>query len=59
MLELDEFTPTEIIEHIAKQVAEEWGFSKAFSRKLVLNALSYTLVIDEIKGQIRWLLENQ
>lgn len=57
-MELYDFTATEIINYIVNKQVEEKGISKALAKKLVLNALSYNVVIEEIENQIDYLMEE-
>lgn len=58
MKELDNITWSEISDYLTGEIVEEFGGSKSQAKKLLLNALSYNLVIGEIKNQIAYILEN-
>lgn len=51
-------TATQVIDLLTGIVVEEKGISKAMAKKLVLNALIHNCVIDEIVGQVKWLMED-
>lgn len=44
---------------LAKDVAKAHGITMADARLLILNALIYNCVQDEVKGQIGWLLNEE
>lgn len=58
MRDLYEYTMSEAIGFIAETVAEEKGVSKTLAKKLVVNALLYNCVVDEILGQVNFLLDG-
>lgn len=58
MRELYKLTATEAISYVADEVAEENHISKKLARELVKNALVYSVVIEEIQGQVKFLLER-
>lgn len=39
-------------------VKDHHGMSRSDARRLIANALTYNVVIEEIKGQINWLLDE-
>lgn len=57
MRELYKLTPSEALSGVIEEVAEDNGISKKMAKDLVLNSLIYCVVIEEIKGQVRFLLE--
>ena len=59
MKELYKLTANEALAYAVDEVVEEHGISKKLARELVLNALVYNCVIEEIKGQVRFLLETE
>ena len=59
MKELHRITASDIIGDIADQVVEEKKVSKTLAKQLVLNALIYNCVQDEIMGQINFLMEEE
>lgn len=56
MKDLENLTTKEVIDHLCDRVIEHDKISKAQAKKLVLNALIYNCVIDEILGQVDWLM---
>lgn len=58
MKELNDFTLKEITDYLIEQIANEKNISKKFSRKLFINAISYNVVIEEIKNQIDFLMDE-
>lgn len=59
MRPLYDFTATQVIDSIAKDVQEIHGVSKAMAKKLVINALIYNCVTDEVLGQVDFLMDRQ
>lgn len=57
MKELERLTASYVIEQLSVAVAESRQITKSLARKLVLNALTYNLVINEINSQIDYLME--
>lgn len=58
MKELDNVTWSEVSNYLIGEIAEDFEVSKSEAKKLLLNALSYNLVINEIKNQVAYILEN-
>lgn len=59
MRDLYKLTATEVIDSVVESVLEYHPeLSKTMAKTLVLNSLIYCCVIEEIKGQIDFLLEN-
>ncbi len=56
MKELYDFTTKEVVDHLCERVIERDKMTKAQAKRLVLNALIYNCVIDEILGQIDFLM---
>lgn len=56
MKELYDMTTKEVIDNLCQRVIEREPMTKTQAKKLVLNALIYNCVIDEILGQIDWLM---
>lgn len=50
MRQLEDFTASQVIGYITDKVAEDKGITKALAKKLVINALCYNIVIEEIRG---------
>lgn len=59
MKDLWKLTANEALSPVIDEVAEEHGVSKKLARDLVMNALVYCVVIEEIKGQVNFLLEYE
>ena len=59
MRELEDFTLKQVTDWLINDIAEEKGISKALARKLFINAIAYNVVIEEIKGQIDFLMEEE
>lgn len=59
MRELYKVTATEAIDSVVEEVMEEHPtLSKKDAKNLVLNSLLYYVVIEEIKGQVNFLLDE-
>lgn len=56
MKELYNLTSKEVIDNLCERVIERDQMPKAQAKKLVLNALIYNCVIDEILGQVDFLM---
>lgn len=56
MKELYNLTSKEVIDNLCERVIERDQMPKAQAKKLVLNALIYKCVIDEILGQVDFLM---
>ncbi len=60
MTELYDLTVAEALEHSINRVMEENPeLTKRQAKKLVLNALIYNCVVDEIAGQVNFLLGKE
>lgn len=59
MKQLYRITASDIIGDIADQVVERKGISKTLAKQLVLNALIYNCVQEEILGQVYWLMDEE
>lgn len=59
MRTLENITATEAINTIADMVCEAKGVSKTTARKLVINSLIYNCVVDEILGQVNFLMDEE
>ena len=59
MIDLYKLTPMEALSAAIEEVAEEEQISKKLAKQLVINSLVYCCVIEEIKGQAHFLLEQQ
>ncbi|EOS35441.1 hypothetical protein C804_01044 [Lachnospiraceae bacterium A4] len=58
MKELENFTLKQVTDYLIDQIAEEREISKTLARKLFINAISYNVVVEEIKNQIDFLMED-
>lgn len=58
MKELENFTLKQVTDYLIDQIAEERNISKTLARKLFINAISYNVVVEEIKNQIDFLMEE-
>ena len=58
MVDLENYTATQIIDYLVMEQVEKRGISKALAKKLLLNALTYNVVTAEIDNQINFLLEE-
>ena len=56
MEELKDLTLKQVTDYTITKIAKERGISKTLARKLYINALSYSLVINTIDEQIDFLL---
>ncbi len=60
MRELEILTTSEVMEGLIKRVRAEFEIrNKKQAKDLVLNALTYNVVIEEILDQIAWMLEKE
>lgn len=57
-MELFKLTANEAIQNMVDEVAESKGISKKLAKQLVINALVYNCVQDEILGQVNFLLDE-
>ena len=59
MRELDDFTLKQVTDYLINNIAEEKRISKTLARKLFINAITYNVVVEEIRGQIDFLMEDE
>ncbi len=59
MKELEKFTQAQIMGYLTDKIAEDFEVTKTQAKKLLLNALLYNVVIEEIENQINYLLEEE
>lgn len=59
MHDLDNFTITEVMNYLIEKQVQEKGISKALAKKLIINALTYNVVVEAIEEQIDFLLGEQ
>lgn len=57
MRELEDFTLKQVTDYLIENIAEDKGISKTLARKLFINAITYNVVVEEIRGQIDFLME--
>lgn len=57
-MKLENYTTNEIINYLTLRIATDKGVSKALAKELVLNALSFNVVISAIDEQVDYLLAN-
>jgi hypothetical protein len=57
-MKLENYTTNEVINYLVLRIATDKGVSKALAKELVLNALTYNLVVAEIDAMVDYLLEN-
>lgn len=58
MAGLEDFTISEVLDYIVRKQVEERGITRSQARKLVINALSYNIVVAAIDEQIDYLIDN-
>ena len=56
-MELENFTTQQVVTYLAKSIQEKYGVSSAYAKKLLLNALTYNVVIEEINAQVDYMME--
>ena len=52
----ENFTMKEVTDYIIEDIVKERVITKSLARKLLINALLYNVVIDEINNQIDFLI---
>lgn len=58
MRELEDFTLKQVTDYLIENIAKEREISKTLARKLFINAITYNVVVEEINGQIDFLMEE-
>ena len=58
MKALADYTLTQAVEFIVDDIVKDKGISKVLAKKLVTNALLYSCVTEEVKGQVDFLLDD-
>lgn len=58
MKKLENYKLKEIMDYIVSEVASNKKITKTVARKLVINAMSYNIVIEAINNQIDFLMED-
>ena len=56
-MKLENYTTNEVINYLVLRTATKKGISKTQAKELVLNALTYNLVVAAIEEQVDFLLE--
>lgn len=59
MRHLEDFTITEVLNYLTDEMSMEFGVSKTMMKKLIINAIAYNVVVEEIRNQISFLLEDE
>lgn len=59
MRKLYDVNASDVILSIADEIAGIKGISRALAKKLVINALIYNCVQDEIIGQVNFLMDEE
>ena len=57
MIQLEDFTLKQVTDYLIDNIAESRGITKTLARKLFINAITYNVVVEEINGQIDFLME--
>ena len=57
MKHIDKYTMSEIIGHLAERVVEEYEISHTLAKKVVLDALSYNVVVNAVLEQVSYIME--
>lgn len=58
MKQLEDFTLKWVSDYLIDEIAQEKEIPKSLARKLFINAISYNVVVESIKEQIDFLLED-
>ena len=53
-----EFTLNQIVNYLTDKFSDEFEMSKAETRKYIIDALSYNVVVEELGLQIEFLIEQ-
>lgn len=59
MKQLEDFTLKWVSDYLIDEIAQEKEIPKSLARKLFINAISYNVVVESIKEQIDFLLEDE
>lgn len=57
-MKLENYTMSDIFDYLVSKTAIDKGVSKTIAKKLILNALSFNIVVAEIAQMADYLLEN-
>lgn len=53
-----EFTLNQIVNYLTDKFSDEFEMSKAETKRYIIDALSYNIVVEAIREQIEFLLEG-
>ena len=53
-----EFTLNQIVNYLTDKFSDEFGMSKAEIRRYLVDALSYNVVVESLREQIEFLIEQ-
>lgn len=53
---IEKYTMSEVIGHLSERVSEEFEVSASFAKKVVLDALTYNVVVAAVLEQVSFLL---
>lgn len=53
-----EFTLNHIVNYLTDKFSDEFGMSKAEIRRYIVDALSYNIVVESLREQIEFLIEQ-
>ena len=56
MKDLYSYKASDVISYLVEEQAQKLGVSKALARQLVVNALTYNVVIEAIEEQVSFLM---
>ena len=59
MEELKDYTLKQVSDFLIDRIAKEKGIKKTLAKKLFINSLTYTLVVNAIEEQIDFLLDEE
>lgn len=59
MKELENFKMSDVLNYLSDKVAGDFEVSKAQAKKLIINAICYNVVVEEIENQIAYLLDEE
>lgn len=58
MKQLDDFTMKDVTDYIIDELSMDYEISKSKARKLFINALTYNVVVAEIREMVESLMED-
>ena len=58
MITLEDYKVSDVINYLVEKQVQEKGISKALAKKLLINAITYNVVVEAIEEQIDFLLES-